>query len=202
MRTMKQVKAIKSSINSVLPKLLAIGLLSLISTVSFGQEDRTNDGPFFGKQAKGKWIIGIKAAQIDNNIEDLKDADAIGVVLGYEFDRPIGGLGGRSSVELEYLDGDDTNLAGVGTYDPDLVNLFFTYRSAGDLYYKFKVGLSYSDIEITTPGLVGNSEDVALAGGIGLGYRFSDYGKMELEYSADAGNNDLGAISFNALLDF
>lgn len=185
-------------------KQIAVCLaLSLCATpIVLAQQNSANEGPFFGNEAKGKWIIGVKAAKVDNNVEDLEDADAIGVVLGYKFDSPIGTLNGSSTVELEYIDGDSTNLAGIGVYDPDILNLFFTYRSAGDLYYKFKLGLSYSDIEIETPGFVSGTEDVALAGGIGLGYKFGDYGSIELEYSADSGDNDLGILGLNALLEF
>ena len=82
------------------------------------------------------------------------------------------------------------------------MNLFFTYRSAGDLFYKFKLGLSYSDIELITPGLTASTEDVSLAGGVGIGYRFEDYGLLELEYSGDTGDNDLSTIALNALLEF
>lgn len=179
-----------------------VALATLFSFTVNAQEKRMYDGPFFGNEAKGKWIIGVKAAKVDNNIEDLEDADAFGVVVGYEFDRPVGSFGGSSTVELEYIDGDSTNLAGFGEYDPDLVNLFFSYRSAGDLYYKFKLGLSYADIELETPGLTDGFEDVSLAGGVGLGYRIGDYGTIELEYSADAGDNDLSILGLNALLQF
>lgn len=172
------------------------------STVGHAQQENLNDGPFFGQHAKGKWIIGVKAAKIDNNLENVEDADAIGVVLGYEFDRPIGNLGGSSTIEFEYIDADSTNLVGIGDYDPDMFNLFFSYRSAGDLYYKLKLGLSYSDIEFVTPGFDDGFEDVALAAGIGLGYRIEDYGSVELEYSADSGDNDLGVLGLNALLQF
>ena len=181
--------------------LLCTAVLMLSTGTAWAQQE-LNDGPFFGKHAKGKWIIGVKAAKVDNNVEDLKDADAVGLVLGYEFDRPIGSAGGSSTVELEYINGDSTDFAGVGTYDPDILNLFFSYRSAGDLYYKFKVGVSYSDVELTTPAFTTGNEDVALAGGIGLGYRVGDYGTVELEYSMDSGENDLGVLGLNALLEF
>lgn len=191
----------KTTNNSILA--LTIALFAFVSSSALqAREIGNNDGPFFGKEAKGKWIIGLKAAKVDNNFEDIKDADAIGIVLGYEFDRPVGSFGGSSTIELEYLDADETNLFGIGTYDPDMLNLFFTYRSAGDLYYKFKLGLSYSDIEIQTPGFNDGTEDVSLAGGIGLGYRIGDYGSIEIEYAADAGDNDLSLLGVNALLAF
>lgn len=193
---------LKSTSRSILNVVIFATFLFAGISASHAQHNSSNDGPFFGKEAKGKWIIGIKAAKVDNNIEDIEDADAVGIVLGYEFDRPIGDLGGTSTIELEYIDADETNLSGFGTYDPDLLNLFFTYRSAGDLYYKLKLGLSYSDIEFETPGFTGGNEDVALAAGLGLGYRVGDYGSIELEYSADSGDNDLGVLGLNALLEF
>lgn len=161
-----------------------------------------NDGPFFGKQAKGKWVIGVKAAKIDNNQEDIKDADAIGIVLGYEFDRPIGDLGGSSTFELEYVSGDTTPITGVGNYEANILNAFFTYRSAGKLYYKLKAGLSYADILLNTPAFDSSFEDVSLAAGIGLGYHVGDYGVIELEYSQDTSDTDLGILGVNALLEF
>jgi hypothetical protein len=182
--------------------LIALLIACLASGSALAQQRDNNDGPFFGSKAKGKWIIGVKAAKVDNNIEELEDADAIGVVVGYEFDRPISTWGGSATVELEYIDAEETNLAGIGTYDPDMVNLFFTYRSAGDLYYKVKLGLSYSDIEFVTPGFDGGTEDVALAAGLGIGYHVGDYGSVELEYSTDSGDNDLGVLGLNALLEF
>lgn len=190
--------------NYRISKVIAILLASfmMLNVGSVYAQKKSNSGTFFGKEAKGKWIIGVKAGQVNTNVEEIDKADTVGIVLGYEFDKPIGNLGGTSTVELEYLDADETDLFGVGIYDPDMLNLFFTYRSAGDLYYKLKLGLSYSDILIQSPGVNTFSEDVALAGGIGLGYRFGDYGVVEVEYSQDAGYNDLGIFSMNALMEF
>ena len=186
--------------------------ISLIFALTFGlvasypviaADNQRGNGPFFGKQAKGKWIIGVKAGKIENNIETVKDADALGIVLGYEFDRPVG-RNGTSTIELEYITGDDTNLTlGNGTsYETDVLNLFFTYRSPGTLYLKAKAGLSYSDVELNSFGARATNEDVALALGIGIGYHVGDYGVVELEYSADSGENDIGVLGLNALLEF
>ena len=171
----------------------------LLATSSYAQTK--NDGTFFGKQAKGKWVIGAKAGKIDNNVEGLADADAVGIVVGYEFDKPMIG-GGSSSFEIEYLTGDETGLPLDRRYEADVLNMFFTYRSAGTLYYKLKGGLSYSSIDVSGPTGNFNSEDVALAAGIGLGYRFNESGVIELEYSQDAGANDLGTLGLNALVTF
>jgi len=175
---------------------------ALVSTKSMAQE--SPDGPFFGKRAAGKWIIGVKAGKIDANNQNIDDADAFGVVLGYEFDKSIGNFGGKSSFELEYFTGDETTIDGLGSYEADILNAFFTYRSAGTLYYKLKLGLSYSEIVVNTPISFTSfeSDDVSIAAGVGLGYRIGEYGQIELEYSQDSGDNDLGTYGVNALLQF
>lgn len=177
------------------------------------------DGPFFGKEATGKWIIGAKFANIDPQEPNTQDTNGIGVVLGYEFDKTI--YGGTSSFEVEYIQSDDedvTLLNGVerfgvnqdpiiGTYEATVVNAFFNYRSAGDLYFKLKAGLSYIDLDFDY-NFRGfqfenqNSEDTSLAAGIGLGYRLGDSGMIEVDYYKDSGNADTGIASINALLTF
>jgi hypothetical protein len=160
-----------------------------------------NGGPFFGEKATGKWIVGVKVGKIDDNVKDIKDADALGIVLGYEFDSPIEDSG-SSTFELEYVSGDATNLQGIGEYNADIISGFFTYRSAGTLYFKVKAGLSYTEIETNTPLSRDTYEDVSLAAGIGLGYHVGDYGVLELEYSQDSSDTDLGILALNALLEF
>lgn len=162
----------------------------------------SNTGPFFGKKAAGKWIIGGKASKIDLNLPGIDDADAAGIVLGYEFATSIGDAGGSSTVEFEYITGDDT-IADLDTsYDVDIANIFFTYRSAGTVYYKLKGGLSYTSFDINASGTTSDFEDTSASVGVGLGYRVGDLGVVELEYSADTGDADIGIFSLNALLEF
>lgn len=193
---------IYSTTNNPLKKI-AVTAVSLfvmaLHPVSFAAD--SNTGAFFGKKAAGKWIIGGKIAKIDLNTPDLDDVDAAGIVIGYEFASSIGDLGGTSTVELEYITGDD--IAGIGTnLDVDVANLFFTYRSAGTLYYKLKGGLSYANFDINTFGVDSEFEDTSATFGVGLGYRIGDLGVVEVEYSADTGDSDLGVIGVNALLEF
>lgn len=181
---------------------LVMALFLAFSGSADAQQRKANSGKFFGNDAKGKWLVGLKAAKIDNNREELRDANAVGIILGYEFDRPVGSSGGSSTVELEYINASETDYAGIGTYDPDMLNLFFTYRSAGDLYFKLKVGASYSNIDLNLPGMDDGNEEFSLAGGLGLGYHIEDYGVVELEYSVDTGSNDLSVLGLNAILEF
>ena len=188
-----------SKIATIISKPLAICLLLVIGVQN---TQAANDGAFFGKEAKGKWLIGVKAASIDSNIESISDADAVGIVVGYEFFRTIGDGGGSSTVEFEYVRGDETGFAGFASYEVDIANLFFTYRTAGKLYFKAKAGASYADLTFRTPGFDADFEDVSLAGGLGLGYHVGDYGVVEVEYSGNTGDNDFGIIGVNALLEF
>jgi len=201
---------------------IALALLSATfggTQAAFAAQDE-DDTTFFGKKAKGKWIIGVKLAKIDTNIEEIKDADGVGVVLAYEFDKLIGGAG-TSTVEFEYISGNQTDILGIAEYESDIANLFFTYRSPGTLYYKAKLGLSYSSLEISAFGDKFDTDDVSIAAGIGLGYHIGDYGVIELEYSAGTGSQEIfvdtindafgpqreiiespGIISLSALLEF
>ena len=189
-------------------KVIISSLLTALA-ITFGpvanaQDD--NSGAFFGKNAPGKWTIGLKAAQIDPNIEEISDADAFGVVLGYQFANPIPGFGGTASVDLEFLQSDTTQFFnGSGTsYDAEILSLFFNYRSPGTLYYKVKGGLSVTTLEVNSinPSLIADEEDTSFALGLGLGVRVSDRGLIELEYTQETGDIDLGVVSLNGLLQF
>jgi len=61
-----------------------------------------NDGPFFGQYAAGKWMIGAKAAKVQNGSDGFKDGNGTGLILGYEFARPVG-YDGSVSIEVELL---------------------------------------------------------------------------------------------------
>lgn len=176
--------------------LFSVFALSNASAVN-AQDD--NSGPFFGKNAPGKWTIGLKAASIDPNIEGISDADAAGVVLGYEFATSIGPWGGSSSIEIEYLQSDTEQFfVGSGTsYDAESLGIFYTYRSPGQVYFKVKGGLVTNTLQvnsvITSERRDLESTNIAL--GLGLGVRITDRALIELEYLQEAGSNDLEAGS-------
>jgi len=206
-------------------KYCIAGLLGLmISQTTLAQiEDKDTSGPFFGNHATGKWMVGVKVGKIDNNIENTNDAEAAGIVLGYEFAKPI--AGGQASVEIEYIVGDETDREfSIGTYEAEMLNLFFTYRSPGALYYKVKGGLSYSNldinvdrsltvpgdffVDISNPNATSSNEDVSLAAGIGIGYKFKNIGNtgnnalLELEHISASGDDDLSFTGVTLLGQF
>ncbi|MEO0369226.1 MAG: hypothetical protein AAF197_10640 [Pseudomonadota bacterium] len=196
-------------------KALSLVIFAVSASLSINAHAQDDEGFFFGQPAKGKWIIGAKIANVDTNIPEVQDSEAAGVVLGYEFARPVGNNGGSATIELEYLQSDKTRISieelSQATYEADIINLFFTYRSAGKLYFKVKGGFSYVDRTVNNVAggvLLNNNdflistEDVSIAGGIGLGYRINDNGVIEVEYSQDSGDADTGILGVNAFLQF
>ena len=182
-------------------------VMAVSATAVNAQEVEDNGGAFFGSKAPGKWTIGIRAARIDPNIEGIDDADAAGVVVGYEFATAIGSFKGTSAIELEYLQSDDTQLFAGSTanYDAESLGLFFTYRSAGQVYFKLKGGLVVNTLQAEglppaqTPDFqsttIRDLESTNLAIGIGVGVRITDRASIELDYLQEAGSNDFVAQS-------
>ncbi len=170
-----------------------------MSTASFAEEG----GAFFGKKAAGKWIIGGKVSNIDLNESFVDDSSGTGIVLGYEFAKSVGT--GKSSFEIEYIAGEEENInsSSIFSYEVTQLNAFFTYRSAGNVFYKLKGGLEYSEIDVRGGSFSQNDfEDTSLAGGIGIGYRFNEYGLIELEYTKGSSDADIATVSLNGLLTF
>lgn len=187
-------------------KNLAAGISFLAASLLSNGAASNDDGAFFGNKAAGKWIIGAKAVNIDPNYSNIDDAKGLGIVLGYQFDKTILGGRGKSSFELEYIQGDEQEYTYnniQASYEADILNAFFTYRSPGTIFYKLKGGLSYSDIDENIGGLLFDDfESTSFALGGGLGVRVGDYGIIELDYTQDTGDANLGLLSLNGLLQF
>ncbi len=170
--------------------------------------------------AKGKWIVGLKAAQVEvRGLESdafaLEEADAYGIVVGYEFNQSIGRTNGTASFEVEVLTTDETNIEALdssfGEYEADIINAFFAYRSSGQVFFKAKGGISYVDastnFNVFAPGTTGavQFDDFSFAGGFGVGVRLGKdriKGLIELEYTADTGDAEVNIISLNGAVNF
>ena len=76
------------------------------------------------ERVSSKWIIGAKIARIDTTSETISDADARGAVIGYQFAKSIGNLGGTTSLELEYLTSEVTELENFISFSDFDVNVF------------------------------------------------------------------------------
>ncbi len=160
------------------------------------------EGTFFGQDATGKWIVGIKAGIVQSDTDGFGDATNAGVVVGYRFSRPIGGIGGSSSIEFEATttvdDGDFSN--GAGEWDVDTYALFFTYSTPGTVYFKGKLGGMTTDVSSSVSGVENDASGFAY--GAGLGVKAGQMGKLELEYTGVTGNNRLNFFSLGGLLEF
>ena len=180
--------------NYVIPPLLTF----FMTTFAFADEE----GTFFGQDATGKWIVGIKAGVMENSSEGFGDATNAGIVLGYRFSRAIGGIGGSSSVEFEATTSvDDGDLSATGTeWDVDTYALFFTYSTPGKVYFKGKLGGMTTDVS-SSNSAVDNSAS-GLGYGVGLGLKIGENGKIEAEYTGVTGDNNLNFWSLGGLYEF
>ncbi len=184
---------------------IIIGLATLsLSAAAFAAEE----GTFFGQRAQGKWMIGVKVAKVDNGAADFDDATNAGVLLGYEFNRPIG-FDGSASLEVEWTtttsDGDigpQSDFGVPGRWEGDIVALFFAYRTPGTVYFKAKLGGQYSDLDYKIGPGSSNVDDFSFAFGAGLGFKIGEVGKIEVEYTGDTGDNDLNIWSLGGILLF
>lgn len=183
---------------NLIPALLA---LSLSAPAAAADEQ---EGTFFGHDATGKWIVGIKAGVLQNGTEGFDDATNAGIVLGYRFSRAIGGIGGSSSIEFEGTtsvdDGEFSSGVGAGTWDADTFAIFFTYATPGTVYFKAKLGGMFTDVS-SSVNQASNS-DSGFAYGAGLGLKIAESGKLELEYTGSSGSNEISFVSLGGMVEF
>ncbi len=184
----------------VLTSLLGLALAGS----AFGAEEAT----WFGQKASGKWMIGVKGGTVKNGNDDFDDANNGGILLGYEFARPIG-FDGSAAIEFEgtssFDDGDFGGASTFGTsgrWDVDTLGLFFAYRTPGTVYFKGRLGGIQSDVTTKTAGGNVSEDDASLAGSAGLGVKLGEWGNIELEWTGDSGDNDIQIISLGGVLQF
>ncbi len=174
-----------------------------------GAQSRAADEvTFFGNRAEGKWMIGVKAAVVQNGTTGFDDSSNIGLLLGYEFARPIG-FDGTASIEIEgstnLSDGDidpDSLFGTGGDWDVDTLALYFAYRTPGTVFFKGKLGVIRSEVTANVAGQSIEDDDAALSWGVGLGLRLHERFNAELEFTDDTGDTDISLISLGGNLLF
>jgi len=156
---------------------------------------------FFGHRAEGKWMIGAKAAVVQNGASGFDDSTNIGLLIGYEFARPIG-FDGTASIEVEgttsVSDGDidpDSIFGTGGDWDADTIALYFAYRTPGTVYFKGKLGVIRTETTANVAGVSIEDDDASLSWGVGLGLRLHEQFNAELEFTDDTGDTDISLIS-------
>lgn len=197
----------KVSANLAVAAILMLG----IQTTAQAAEEPT----FFGQTADGHWLVGLKAMNVENNRGGFSDARNIGVVLGYEFARPVG-VNGTSTIELEVSDTFDEGGIGIESdigipseWEAKTFGLYFTYKSPGTIYFKGKLGGLKSEIRTrstaVTTRFTEKDSDGGFSYGLGLGARFDLRDtelNVELEWTGTSGDNDLNIISLDGLVLF
>lgn len=183
--------------NRILSGITLAAVLLLNGAHTWAAEDVT----FFGHRAAGKWMIGAKAAVVQNGTTGFDDSANIGLLIGYEFARPIG-FDGTASIEIEgttsFSDGDidpDSIFGTGGDWDADTIALYFAYRTPGTVYFKGKLGVIRSETTANVAGESVEDDDAALSWGVGLGLRLNEQFNAELEFTDDTGDTDLSLIS-------
>lgn len=161
----------------------------------------------------GKWMIGAKAVEVTNDTLAFRNTEGSGVILGYHFAEPVGETG-SGAIELEYIQTDNAStipvdidrfIGFIGTWKTDIYNLLFSYRTGGNFFFKAKGGLQYSNQKLRNAssfGFSGDIEDVSAIYGFGFGARITEYGLIEVEYTAETGDNNLGMYQANAIIQF
>ena len=171
---------------------------------AFSAEEAT----WFGQRPAGKWMVGVKGGSVKNGNADFDNASNAGVLLGYQFARPVG-FNGSAAIEFEgtssHDDGDirSTSTFGApGRWDVDMYGLFFAYRTPGTVYFKGRLGGVQSDVTSKFVGSTLTQDETSLAGGAGLGVKLGEWGTIELEWTGDSGTNDIQMISLGGILQF
>jgi hypothetical protein len=59
-----------------------------------------------------------------------------------------------------------------------------------------------SDVTTKTAAGTVSEDDVSAAGSAGLGVKLGEWGNIELEWTGDSGDNDIGIISLGGVLQF
>lgn len=172
---------------------------------AFSAEEAT----WFGQRATGKWMVGVKGGTVKHGNDDFDDANNSGILLGYEFSRPVG-FNGTAAIEFEgtrsFDDGDigpsSTVAAPGGRWDVDTYGLYFAYRTPGTVYFKGRLGGIQSDVTSKFAGSRISEDDASLSGSAGLGVKLGEWGTIELEWTGDSGDNDIQFISLGGILQF
>lgn len=167
----------------------------------------------FAQAQDGKWMIGGKQVEVTNDSLAFRNAEGSGIIVGYHFAKPVGETG-SGSIELEYIQTDNAStipvdinrfIGFIGEWEADIFNLLFSYRTGGNFFFKAKGGLQYSSMTLRNAspfGFSGDIDDVSVIYGLGFGARITDFGLIEVEYTAETGDNNLGMYQANAIIQF
>lgn len=161
---------------------------------------------WFGKAADGTWLVGGKIGTLQNGLDAYTDAQTFTLMLGYEFTRTVAHTG-SAAIEIELTTTYDSGgiKDTIYEWDADNIAAFMTYRTPGDIYFKAKLGIYSSDVEVKKfDEFEGSLTDTAFGYGMGLGFRFKSNVNVELEFTGNGSDriNDLSGLSIGVHVGF
>ena len=127
--------------------------------------------------AATSFYVGIKTGSLNIDDGDGYDYDAdapISFSVGYMSEVGAGTVGLEFDYTIADIDISDGYYS--ATFDYTGLGFYGTYRSAGDVYFKAKLGINRGELE----GYGESDSDTETAGGIGIGFRNGNVG-FEIE---------------------
>lgn len=142
----------------------------------------------------------LRKIEILYSNDDLDEsASTLGILLGYKLvsshwvSLNIEAEFARSAAEGEFDDPDVTPLKGEWDIDTQAIYGVFTFGTK--VYGKVKIGSSRSMITKRYAGVSRKYDETGPAAGIGLGIRFNDHLRVEVEKTIDNAGNDFQGTS-------
>lgn len=125
--------------------------------------------------------FGLKAGAMD--VDDTDDAASnVGAMVGYKFhEDERGAFFGEGEYTRTFSDGEAAG-ALAGDYDVETLSAYGGFRSAGQLFWKAKVGLSWWDVAVEGAGAA-EDDGTSLSFGAGGGWRLNENTGIEAEYT-------------------
>ncbi len=154
----------------MLKNIIAFLALSFLSLGALAQE---NDR---------KFTAGVKFGSFPTSLEGTSNGSGPGLQLSYSFSNTL-------SFDFEYLTAslDSTIFGADVSTDITTVAGYVTYRSVGDAYWLFKIGILRERVSASARAngrsASASESDIGLSLGLGGGYRVNDQIGIEAEYT-------------------
>ncbi len=136
-------------------------------------------GLLMGFSAPGfsdQFYLGSEFSRMDLEQSEFDSTNVIGVLVGYQFN--------NWAVEGSYNTSETSNEFYGGDQNISMYHLYSVYRTAGNIYYKAKLGVTNERYKFYDENGSLRLDDVhtGVARGLGVGYRVNSF-NVELDYS-------------------
>lgn len=142
--------------------------------------------------------FGIKAGQMDADVERFDAASNMGFIFGYTLYRDTAG---SFALEGEYTRNlSEGDIAGGGDWKIETLAAYGAYRTADDVYLKAKAGALRQDVRCRASNRAICRKDSGASFGAGVGWRLNRKVGFELEYTVV--EEDVGFLSLGYFTHF